>query len=803
MISLPDDERRRVLKALSDDDARALLYDWRTWARPEQLPPPGDWRTWLVLAGRGWGKALYLGMEIPTPSGWTTMADLRVGDTVFDERGEPCTVTFATEIMHGRPCFDVVFDDGTVIVADAEHQWLTWTKAARKSAGRRMVGESPRHSRPQSTPRSFPSVVTTAQIKATLRYSVREINHSIPTCGPVACPVADLPVEPYVLGAWLGDGDSKAAVLTSADPEVLHEIERLGYHVGTGKVDPRSRAMRYSLGAAPYSRDPLTGRMQANGSLHSTLREFGLLQNKHIPAAYLRASVAQRTALLQGLMDTDGSVSPNGNCEFMSTQRLISEGLLELCLSLGIKAVIEEGRATYKGRDIGPRYRVNFTPHVPVFRLPRKLARQHSGRTQRTRTHHRYIVDVRPRESLPVRCIQVDSPSHLFLCSRSFVPTHNTRTGAEWVREQAERGLRGRMAVIAPTAADARDVLVEGESGILAVSPPWFRPTYEPSKRRLTWSNGAQAAVYSADEPDRLRGPQHDGALCDEVAAWRYPETFDMLMFGLRIGADPRAVLTTTPRPTRVIRDLVAAPTTHVTRGSTYDNLENLAPAFADQIIRKYEGTRLGRQELLAEILTDVPGALWTYAMFDERRPAPDLTRVVVAVDPSGGSDPENDEQGIIVAGRGVDGAGYVLDDRSCRLSPDGWGRRAVQAYVDHHADRIVYERNFGGDMVQSVIQTAARSMGVTVATRAVTASRGKAVRAEPVAALYEQRRCWHTRPFPELEDQLTSWTAASGTSPDRLDALVWAMTDLLLDGTEVPSLASMVSLERTSPWRF
>ena len=352
-----------------------------------------------------------------------------------------------------------------------------------------------------------------------------------------------------------------------------------------------------------------------------------------------------------------------------------------------------------------------------------------------------------------------------------------TRTGAEWVRAEVEANRRGRLALIGATAADVRDVMIEGESGIMATARPTFRPTYEPSKRRVSWPNGAIATAYSADEPDRLRGPQHDGAWPDELAAWRYPEALDMLMFGLRLGSDPRSVVTTTPRPTKLIRELIAAPTTAVTTGSTYDNLANLAPAFAEQIIRKYEGTRLGRQELLAEILTDVPGALWTWAMLDNRMSAPDLTRVVVAIDPAVTSGEDSDETGITVCGLGIDGRAYVLADRSCRLSPDGWAQRAVQAFDDYSADLVVAEVNNGGDLVEQTVRTVRR----TIPYKKVRASRGKQVRAQPVAALYEQGRVSHVEAFPDLEEQLTSWTPESGTSPDRLDALVWALTELML----------------------
>lgn len=352
-----------------------------------------------------------------------------------------------------------------------------------------------------------------------------------------------------------------------------------------------------------------------------------------------------------------------------------------------------------------------------------------------------------------------------------------TRTGAEWVLDRVEAGAR-RIALVARTAADIRDVMIEGESGILAVAPPAARPVYEPSKRRLTWPNGAIATAYSADQPSLLRGPQHDTAWADELAAWeKADETWAMLLLGLRLGDDPRTCVTTTPRPTREIRDLVAQPTTALTRGSTMENAANLAPGFLDEIVRRYEGTRLGRQELYAEILDDTPGALWTRSMLEQAYvdQAPELVRVVVAIDPAATAHEESDETGIVVAGRGADGHAYVLADRSCRMSPDGWARRAVAAFDEHQADRIVAEVNNGGDMVEAVVRT----VRAGVPYRKVHATRGKRLRAEPVAALYEQGRVHHVGRLPELEDQLTSWTPEDSGSPDRLDALVWAITEL------------------------
>ncbi len=358
-----------------------------------------------------------------------------------------------------------------------------------------------------------------------------------------------------------------------------------------------------------------------------------------------------------------------------------------------------------------------------------------------------------------------------------------TRTGAEWVRTQVEQHGRSRIAIIGATAADARDVMVEGESGLLAVCPPSNRPVYEPSRRRLVWPNGAIATTYSADQPDRLRGPQHDAAWCDELAAWRYPMSWDNLMLGLRLGTAPQTVVTTTPKPVRLLRDILASPTTAVTRGTTYDNTAHLPETYLAAIRTAYEGTRLGRQELYAELLMDTPGALWTRDVIDVNRvvTVPELRRIVVAIDPAVTSSERSDETGIIVAGIGVNGHGYVLSDRSLRASPDTWARQAVSAYMSYSADRIIAEANNGGDLVEVVVRT----VDPDVAYRSVRASRGKVSRAEPVAALYEQGRIHHVGVFDQLEEQMTQYVANNQTSPDRLDALVWALTDLMLVSTE------------------
>lgn len=386
----------------------------------------------------------------------------------------------------------------------------------------------------------------------------------------------------------------------------------------------------------------------------------------------------------------------------------------------------------------------------------------------------------------------------LVLAGRGF---GKSRTGAEWVREQVETGKSSRIALVAPTAADIRDVLVEGPSGILNICPDDNRPTYEPSKRhKLTWPNGAVAYGYSADEPERLRGPQHDAAWCDEIASWRYPDAWDMLMFGLRGGTNPRVVVTTTPKPVKIIRDLLSNPDCVVTRGTTYANRANLAPTFLDTIIKRYEGTRLGRQELNAELLDDVPGALWNRALLESCHvnELPQLIRVVVAIDPAVTSGDEADETGIIVAGLGRDRHGYVIDDQSGRYAPIEWARKAIKAHKDHKADRIVAEINNGGEMVEATI----RMVNSTVSYKGVHATRGKVKRAEPVAALYEQSRVHHVGTFSELEDQMCAFTSdfdteSAGYSPDRVDALVWALTELMVDGP-APVIVSKAALARS-----
>jgi phage terminase large subunit-like protein len=361
----------------------------------------------------------------------------------------------------------------------------------------------------------------------------------------------------------------------------------------------------------------------------------------------------------------------------------------------------------------------------------------------------------------------------LILAGRGF---GKTRTGAEATNEIAENG-EMHIGLVGESAADVRDVMIEGESGILAVARPDFMPYYEPSKRRVTWPNGAKATAFSGDKPGQLRGPQHGFVWADEPAKWRYlTDAWDQMEFGLRSGSMPRWIATTTPRPLPTIKEMLKDPTVRVTSGSTYDNAQNLAPAFIRRIQKKYEGTRLGRQEIHAKVLDDTPGALWTQALIEKHRVKthPPLVRVVVGLDPPATSDEESSEAGIVVMGRDAAGHGYVIGDYSLHATPAEWAQAAIDAYHEHDADKIIAEKNNGGEMVEHTLRTINKKIPV----KTVHASRGKYTRAEPISALWEKGECHHVGGFPVLEDQQTSYVPGED-SPDRFDALVWAATEL------------------------
>lgn len=746
LASLPEAQRQAILEELTEPQSRALAYDWKFWGRPNQQPPDGDWFGWLILAGRGYGKtrtgsewirdevqrgkagrialvgetaadcrdvivegeALDLETPVPTPDGWTTMGALRPGDRVFDEHGQPCNVVWVSAVAENRTCYEVRFSDGETIVADAAHKWLTRDARARNAARR------------SANPEDVPAVRTTGEIGATLVARGRA-NHAIPLPGALAYPESHLPIDPYVFGCWLGDGRSRGGDPTCADDEIVEQIEAAGYRV-------TRHATEYGW--------------RIDG-IDPALRPLGVLGNKHIPAIYLRGSVDQRLALLQGLMDTGGYVGERGRCAYDGDDAILVEQVRELVRGLGMSCGPMSAPQAHKAfAGAAPVRRITFTPTLPVCRLSRKAARI---RPPSEEASWRMVRAVRPVASVPVRCIAVDSASHLFLAGHGCVPTHN--------------------------------------SGILATSPPWFKPVYEPANRRVTWPNGAYAICFSSEKPDQLRGLNFDRAWVDEIAKFRHAQdTWDNLELGLRSGDDPKVCITTTPRPIPILRGFLNDDMIRVVTGSSYENVGNLAPSFIKRVLSKYEGTRLGRQELHAQILDDNPGALWRYELFEapcrvRAEDVPPMVQIVVAIDPAVSSDEDSDDTAIIVAGVGTDGDLYILEDLSCHETPDVWAKSAVDAFHRWEANMIIGEANNGGDLIEALLRT----IDPFIPYEKIIASRGKYVRAEPIAALYEQRRVHHVGMFATMEDEMVNWTPGQADSPDRLDGVVWAGTYLML----------------------
>lgn len=382
----------------------------------------------------------------------------------------------------------------------------------------------------------------------------------------------------------------------------------------------------------------------------------------------------------------------------------------------------------------------------------------------------------------------------LLMAGRGF---GKTRAGAEWVRGLAERDGDLRIALVAATMAEGRGVMIEGQSGLLSIAPAHLRPRFEPSLRRLVWPGGAQAFLYSAAEPEALRGPEHHFAWADEIAKWPHGiEAWDNLAMGLRLGGNPRTVATTTPRPVPLVRRLIGEAGVMTRRGATVDNVAHLPGTYLDAMHELYGGTRIGRQELDGELIEEIEGALWSRALIERCRvrTAPQTRRVVLGVDPPAGAGAASDACGIVAVALGEDEAAYVIEDASVQgLSPEGWARAVAGAAARNRVDRVIAEANNGGAMVEHVLRAADAMLPI----RLVHASHGKVARAEPVAALYEAGRAHHAGAFPELEDELAGLVAGGGyagpgRSPDRADALVWAMTELMLGKRAEPGMRAL-----------
>ena len=631
------------LDTLSDSEVLHLLHSWELWARPTQLPPdhPSSsnhsgtpnplWEIWVALAGRGFGKALALDTPIPTPQGVVQMGSIQTGDLIYAPDGSTTRVLMAHPVLHERPCYRVTFDNGQSVIADEEHLWATIPREQRR--------------RPKAT---FKSVHTTKEILESLRVG-STANHFIPSTLPIQSPHDDtLPIDPYLLGYWLGDGSSRGWRFTILKEDYPHWESKLPQGlIPTIQQDKSLNCwdVKLSNGVEP-SRDSL-GRYESNGSLQSQLKRLNLYNNKHIPRSYLLSSVPQRLELLRGLMDSDGSVAKKGNqASYYSTNPTLANQVYLLLSSLGyvVSRGIKHPKITGRPEAVcQPCHLLRIRPRQELnpFSLPRKKDRVAPlASTQSSRLGGRFIVSVTKVDSVPVRCLTVEHPSSLYLITEDYIPTHNTKLGAEQVLRWVDKGYR-RIGIIAPTAADARDVTTEGDSGIMNCAHPRKRPLYEPSKRRLTFPNGAIATLFSAEEPERIRGHQFDCLWADEIAAWQYPqETWDQAQFALRLGVHPQTVVSTTPKPIPLIRSLIerskkTPDKVVITTGSTYDNKANLASTFFGQVAQ-YEGTRLGRQELHAELIDPRESGIvkqgW-FHLFPHNHPLPRFEHIIQSYD--------------------------------------------------------------------------------------------------------------------------------------------------------------------------
>ena len=824
LAELPPEDRAAVLAEL---DPESLQWDADFWLRPEQIPPRNDeWGIFLALAGRGWGKsraasewlrekakitkygqlrmaivtriaadardvmtegtALALDTEVATPEGFTPIGDIKVGDYVMGADGKPTLVTWCSPVSNDRPCYRIEFSNGEVFTADAEHKWLTTFVSPLRDGSR---------------PKKVRTTLELANLTLKDKRSGQR-RYWVDRAQALRLPNADLVVPPYTLGYWLGDGTSKAGEITTMDAdEVLAGIRADGFEPrphgfngarhGNLKLGDEETLQIIEALKVPYQgqiRDlaekyrvhPQTignikhGRRKPKKFRHSRTHEkalvygvpklrggllaLGVVRNKHIPSEYLRASYDQRMALLRGLMDSDGGVSARGQAEFSNVNKQLAYDVLDLCATLGIKASMTFKPAN-PGKNTQATYRVRFECQgLEVATVDRKKARTSKGKGA-LRNERIYIESVTETKSVPVRCISVDNEDHLFLIGRKLVPTHN--------------------------------------SGILEVSPPSERPEYQPSKRKLTWPNGNTALLFSSEEPALLRGPQFHYAVADEFAAWRQiPDevgmtAWDNLRIATRLGDNPQVFIATTPKKVQNLKDLLKEASENpkkivVRKGSTMDNASNLAESYIDGIFGVYEGTKLGRQELYGDMLDDIEGALFSQNNIDQFRAStvPIGTPLkIVGVDPTVAEKP-GDECGIVVMASSADRDLYkrqawVLEDATVHGSPDVWAKRVVDTARKWGAP-VVAEKNQGGAMIRNAIQ----AIDPTIPVFEVWSKQGKALRAEPIALVYEQGRIHHLGYFAELEDQMVTWepeVARKSKSPDRLDALVLAATALMI----------------------
>lgn len=746
-----------------------LLFNFELWRLPQQeIPPDDQWKYYLNLSGRGGSKDLKIDTPILTPNGFKPIRDIFPGDVVFDENGDQTTVINVSPVQK-KQTYKITFSDNSVLYASADHQWTTLTHAERK--------KYLRHDRKDYNPNQpvIPSnwadklPITTQEIIDTFTHSSRkDLNHCIPLTKPLQYPEQDLPIDPYLLGIWLSDGDSTSFKITVSDedyPHFFNVISILNYQATSVETRPGFCGRYYIK------------------ELNFSLKDLNLIKNKHIPGIYLRSCEKQRRALLAGLLDGDGHPSRDKKrAHFTNTNRTLIEQVNHLALSLGYKATITDHPGTLNGIRKKMAWQVSFPAIDNPFLLPRKaqIIENQLHHKQQSRNHHRMIKSIEPSIIQETKCIMVDSPNSMYLAGISLIPTHNTKLSSEEIRRRALARPNTRINLIAPTHGDARDTNLEGESGILAVCAPGEIDRYLKNNGQVIFSNGSKLLTFSAQEPERLRGKQSHYAFLDEFAAFEdnAEEILTQVQMSNRLGTDPKIYITTTPKPMQILEDLIAKPYTHLVVSGTLNN-PFLATSTVKELVDRYAHTHVGAQELFGQILKEARNALWTRKMIDDNRitpsQQPQYTRTIISVDPTRTNNKRSDEAGIIVASQGVDGHYYIRRDYSGKMSPQDWAKTAIKAFYEFNANLIVVERS-DGEMAKTIIHALDPQVPVRLLSHQ---KKGKITRAEPVASLYEQGKVHHVGMFKELEDQLTGKVQGDSSADDRYDANTYAIREL------------------------
>jgi phage terminase large subunit-like protein len=770
---LEQEELKEIIEKADPSLVREL--NWRLTARPSQVLPEKGWTTAIMRMGRGSGKRLWTETPILTSYGFKTMGTIQEGDVVFDEKGEQCKVTYVSPI-ETKPAYKVCFSDGTHLYADPEHLWVTLNHYEKRKISQ---SETP-YDIPTNWANKNP--LTTQQIKDTLRYGKhQQLEHSIPLAKPLQMPEAKLPIEPYVLGVWLGDGANKTAEVANPEQEIRDHIEALGVITKTVKQTP-DKCPRYTLGEIE-----INGRRQHKVSRQ--LREMNLLHNKHIPKQYLHASEKQRLELLKGLMDTDGGYEKgNKVVSFMSTDKQLAQDVLLLVRSLGMKPTLTKKQGRLYGVDKKMAYRVNYSANTQVFNLTRKAERLKFNGKQALRSKHRMVINIEQAGDLPMRCISVDSSNAMYLAGEELIPTHNTRLAAEWVRRKIEiEGCKSGL-IVGSTTAKVVDVMVEGPSGILACCPD---AVYKVNKNQIVWPNGAKLYIQTAEKKEGARGYSVEFVWADEFCEWKYErETWGNVIATVREkGADGQStsqkLITTTPKRTTLLKEIENKTKDVLVRtGSTYENRDNLTEEYLDELEATWGGTSLYRQEVLGEYLEQVEGAIWLEEWIKHLDTEEDVDyytkefeydKIVVAIDPAISVSKDSDETGLVVVAKAADEY-FVLEDLSGKMHPDVWATKAIDRALKYGCE-IIVEDNQGGALTKKNL-TDKNSYVRVKQIRAVTS---KEDRLGSAAIFYERGQVTHIYDFKELESQMVSWVPPTPghpqkESPDRADALSHAI---------------------------